>query len=167
MKSSALFALFTCLGLASTAAADPASTPPLSLSVGGGVGLNTDDMAEDFDGSHPMTSLAVGYRFRTNTEPFVTGSVGLGGHEAMFTTFGAGVRQHMPLGAVEPHAQVGVYHVGDEVVLAPALGIGGGAQVRLATRFFAGADLDYYFSRDSDEVGGLDWALRLSFGARL
>ncbi|HEY5927289.1 MAG TPA: hypothetical protein VIV11_36630 [Kofleriaceae bacterium] len=154
------------LATTSAATADPGETP-LSLSLGGGVAVNNDDMADDFDGSHAMTSLAVGYRFRTHTEPFVTGGIGLGGHEAMFTTFGAGVRQHLALGAVEPHAQVGVYHVGDEAELGPTLGIGGGAQVRLANRFFAGADLDYYFSRDSDEVGGLEWTLRLSLGARL
>lgn len=128
-----------------------------TLSFGGSLGINSDDQAADFVGTHPIVSVHGSYRFRTGTEPFVTGGLGSGGHEAVFAMWGAGVRQRLVLGRFEPYVELGLYEVGDDVRLSLAAGAGLGADVQLTERMFAGARGGHYFTADSDEIGGLDW----------
>jgi hypothetical protein len=140
--------------------------PGVALAVGGAVGVNNDDMATDFEGTHAIVALQIGYRARFGTEGFATAGIGMGGHEAVFQTWGIGVRQRLRFDRVEPFLQLGIHEVGDETNVPLALGLGLGADVRLTRGWFAGASVDRFFSRDSDELGGLDWAVRLQFGIR-
>lgn len=166
----------TLLGLTTAAAAEPldvprtglfADEPGLTLDAGAAIGVNDDDMATDFGGTHSMVSLQLGYRLHTGTQPFVTAALGFGGHEATFASYGGGVRQRIQLGRFAPYVDAGLYEVGDETGLAPAFGVGAGLEVRLDRRFYAGASATRYFSDDSDEMGGLDWGGRLFVGTRL
>jgi opacity protein-like surface antigen len=169
--------LLTALLMPAAAAADPAEAAPrsglfghepsLRFDAGAGLGLNSDDMATDFGGGHPMTSLELGYRFHTGTQPFVTAALGLGGHEAVFATYGAGVRQALQLGRLTPFVDLGIYKVGDETNLPAAFGWGVGIEALLGERVYVGASARYFASDDSDETGGLDWGGRLYLGARL
>ena len=161
--------------LTSSAAADDHRSPAarlfahetsLSLDLGGGAAINNDDMAVDLGGSHSMASLQAAYRLKTGTAAFVMGGFVLGGHESMFPSYGAGLRQYFNLGRFEPFLDVGIYEVGDDVRLAPAVGFGAGVDVRLNDRFYTGASVTRFLSADSDELGGLDWLARIYIGAR-
>lgn len=139
----------------------------VAIATGGAVGMNSDDMAVDYAGNHAMASLNVGYRARFGTEPFLTVGVGLGGHEAVFQTYGAGIRQRFRLGRVEPFVELGIHEVGDEAGLPLAMGGGAGVDLRLGERWFTGATVRHFFSSDSDELGGLDWSGQVQLGVRL
>lgn len=141
--------------------------PGLSLDAGGALGINSDDAATDYAGNHPIASLQVAYRMHTGTEAFLTAGLGLGGHEALFRTFGGGLRQRLKLGRLEPFVEAGVYEVGDEVGLEPALGVGAGIDARLSERFYGGVSAGHFFSNDTDEMGGLDWSGRIYLGMYL
>lgn len=143
-----------CLLLATPALAEPGFAVQLAT----GRGYNTDEMATDLDGGHAMLAIEAAYRLRTGTELAVTAGFVLGGKESLFPTWGAAVRQRLTLDFVEPFVTLGVYEVGDDVRLAPALGVGGGVDVRINRRVFAGLEVLRYFTDDSDEIGGLDWS---------
>ena len=166
--------LLFLVGLSSAAAAEPraapsrlfADDPGLTLDIGAGAGINDDDMATDFDGTHSIASLLLGYRFHTGTQAFATAGLGVGGHEAIFASYGAGLRQHVQLGRFEPFVDAGLYEVGDGQRLG-ALGLGVGVEARIDDRFYVGASANRFFSADDDEIGGLDWGGRLYVGTRL
>lgn len=141
--------------------------PGFAVQVVGGRGYNTDDMATDFDGGHSIAAVEAAYRLRTGTELALTAGLGAGGHEAVFATWGAAVRQRLTLDRMEPFVTLGVYEVGDDVRLPPALGVGGGLDVRIERRLFAGIEALHYFSDDSDTIGGLDWSFTAHVGFRL
>jgi hypothetical protein len=170
--------LASLLALASTASADSLESrtglfhdkPGLSLELGGGVGVNTDQMSttdDDFGDKHPMTSLLLGYRLHTGTQPFVTAAVGFGGRGVMYPSVGAGVRQGFQLGRFEPFIDAGVYQVSDEAPFMPAFGVGAGVETHLNDRFYLGASANHFFGGDNDDMAGLDWSGRLYVGTRL
>ena len=152
-----------CLLVATPALAEPG----FAIQVVGGRGFNTDDMATDFDGGHSIAAVEAAYRLRIGTELALTAGLGAGGHESVFATWGAAVRQRFTLERFEPFATLGVYEVGDDVRLPPALGIGAGFDVRFERRLFAGLEGLHYFSDDSNEIGGLDWSVTAHVGFRL
>jgi len=139
----------------------------LAIDAGGGVGVNSDDLATDYDGNHPIGSLQVGYRLHVGLEGFAMAGVGLGGHEATFGTWGVGLRQRIKLGRVEPFVEAGIYEIGDETSLPLALGVGAGVDVQVSPMIYTGASFGHFFSNDSDETGGLDWSGRGYVGVRL
>ncbi len=123
-------------------------------------GINSDDDAEDFDGTHPEVALQVAYRFALGTEPFAILAPGLGGRSAFRLTYGAGVRQRLVLESVEPYVEGGFFWVGDDARASVAFAAGAGLDVRLGARWALGAGAGHYFSKDSDAIGALDWFVR-------
>lgn len=123
-------------------------------------GINSDDEAEDFEGTHPEVALQVAYRFALGTEPFVILAPGLGGRSAFRLTYGGGVRQRLLLARVEPYVEGGFFWVGDDARASVAIAAGAGFDVWLSSRWSLGAGAGHYFSKDDDDVGGLDWFVR-------
>lgn len=130
------------------------------LSGGATLGINSDDEATDFTGSHPYLTLQAGYRFSFGTEPFVAAGFGVGGHESLLVAYGGGLRQRVKLGRVEPYVEAGLSFVGDEADTPLALSVGAGLDLRLGPRLSAGIGGGHHFSADGDDRGALDWYAR-------
>lgn len=151
--------LLASLLLPLSAAASPVRSG-LGLGLGPTAGINNDDDAEDFEGTHPEIALQVAYRFALGTEPFVILAPGLGGRSAFRLTYGGGVRQRLRLARAEPYIEGGFFWVGDDARAPIAFAAGAGLDVRLGERWSLGAGAGHYFSEDDDDVGGLDWYVR-------
>lgn len=123
-------------------------------------GVNSDDDAVDFEGTHPYVELQAAYRFSLGTEPFVSLAPGLGGHAAFLLAYGGGIRQRLLLDRVEPYVEGGFFWVGDDGRASMAFATGAGLDVRLGARWSLGASAGHYFSKDDDAVGALDWFVR-------
>lgn len=123
-------------------------------------GINSDDQAVDFEGTHPQVALHASYRFSLGTEPFVIVAPGLGGQSAFLLTYGGGLRQRLVLESVEPYVEGGFFWVGDDARASVAFAAGAGLDVRIGARWAVGAGAGHYFSKDSDAIGALDWFVR-------
>lgn len=135
--------------------------PGITASLFSQDGHDTDE-ALDFAGSHPMLGLGLGYRFRSGTEAFAEGKIGLGGHEAIFTSYSLGLRQRLRLGSVEPFAELALAQVSDSGAGPLAVSAGGGLDFRLNDQWAVGIAGGHYFSDDefSGGYGALDWYAR-------